>query len=273
LPTGVDEATTLQEEAPMKRFAVLTCTALAALALPALAGAKEISKVEICGEEGCNTISGWANTKSLMGHGESMSATASPPGPYYRVTLSAKHEEGTETWSIYYVPSGNRLALPDGQWEQLTGSTAAAYEDATSGLPPYPAPTLERVLIDGRAVEDPGSYLALFRVGSTGRALPSHLADWVPVDMRFRGETPWSGDPYVFFSASDGLIQRGIEIVRIPDEMAANIRAGESLASDSFPWALAAVIALAVALAAGGTLWLGLRRAPAPGARRAPIPT
>ena len=92
--------------------------------------------------------------------------------------------------------------------------------------------------------------------------------------MRFRGETPWSGDPYVFFSASDGLIQRGIEIVRIPDEMTADIRAGESLAaSDGFPWALVAVIVLAAALAAGGILWLGLRRAPTPGARRAPIPT
>ena len=256
----------------MKRSAILTLAALAALALPALASAKEISKAELCGEESCTTISGAANVRRLLGSGESMSTTASPPGAYYRVTLTAKHEEGTETWSIFYVPSNDRLALPDGSWEQLSPANAAAFRRATAGLKPKSAPILERVLIDGRAVEDPASYLALFSAGSTEGAVPSHLADWVPVDMRFRGETPWSGDPYVFFSASDGLIQRGIEIVRIPDDMAASLRAGESLsAADGFPWTLAAVIALAAALLVGG-VWFALRRKSPLGTRHAPIP-
>lgn len=171
------------------------------------------------------------------------------------------------------MPAGDRLALPGGQWEQLNGSTAAAYEEAISGIRPFPTPTLERVLINGRAVEDPTSYLALFTAGSNDRALPSHLADWVPVDMHFRGETPWSGDPYVFFSESDGLLQRGIEIVRIPDEMAADIRAGNRLAApEGFPWALVAVIALVLALLVGGPLWLGLRESPMR-TRGTPIPT
>jgi hypothetical protein len=257
----------------MKRFLALTLTGLAALALPAVAGAKEISKVEICGEESCNTITGAAKLRRFVGAGESMSTTAAPPGPYYRVTLTAKHEEGTEAWSIFYVPNGDRLALPDGQWEQLTGGRAAAYRQGTASLAPHRAPTLERVSINGRAVEDPSSYLALFSAGSTDDALPSHLADWVPVDMRFRGETPWSGDPYVFFSPSDGLLQRGIEIVRISDEMAASIRAGESLAArDAFPWALAAVVALALALLAGAVAWSALRRESLFGSRRAPAP-
>ena len=257
----------------MKRFLVLTFTVLAALALPALAGAKEISKVEICGEKSCNTITGATKLRSLVGHGESMSTTAAPPGSFYRVALTAKHEEGTETWSIFYVPNGDRLALPDGQWEQLTGARAAAYRQGTANLEPHRAPTLERVSINGRAVEDPSSYLARFSAGSKEGAVPSHLADWVPVEMRFRGETPWSGDPYVFFSPSDALIQRGIEIVRISDEMAASIRAGESLsARDAFPWALAAVIALAVALLGGGIVWWALRRESLFGSRRAPVP-
>lgn len=259
----------------MARFAMLTLAALVALTLPAVADAKEISKVELCGAESCNTITGAQNTRRLVDNGDSLSMMAAPPGPYYRVTLTATHEEGTDTWSIFYVPAGDRLGLPDGQWQQLTGVAAAAYRKATADLEPHPAPTLERVLIDGRAVEDPASYLALFTAGSNEGALPTHLADWVPVDMRFRGETPWSGDPYLFFSPSDGLVQRGIEIVRIPDEMAANIRAGESLAAaDGFPWAITAVIALALAASlAGGLTWLTLRRESVLKTRRAPIPT
>jgi hypothetical protein len=257
----------------MKRSVVLTLTALAALAAPALAGAKEISKVELCGEDGCRTVTRAATLRDLLGNGESMSTTAAPPGPYYRVTMTARHEGNAETWSIFYVPSGDRLALADGQWEQLTSRSAAAYEQATAGLEPHPAPRLERVLINDRAVEDPESYLVLFTAGTTDGAVPSSLAGWVPVDLRFHGETPWSGKPYVFFSPSDGLLQRGIEIVRIPDEMAAGIRARESLApSDGFPWALAAAVALALALVAGG-VWLELRREPAPGTRRTPVPT
>lgn len=260
----------------MKRFRFVILVAVAALALPSLAAAKEVSKVELCGEDSCSTITGTANTSRFFGHGESQSTTAAPPGPYYRVTFTTSHEEGTGSWSIFYVPHGDRLALPDGQWEQLSATRARAYAQAAAGLKPLPTPELESVTIQGRAVEDPESYLALFEAGSAEGAVPAHLADWVPVDMRFRGRTPWSGDPYVFFSASDGLIQRGIQIVRIPDEMAASIRAGESLApGDAFPWVLVAAMAIALVLLAGGGLWLALRREPLFGARarRSPIPT
>jgi hypothetical protein len=255
----------------MRRFAVLTCTALAALALPALAGAKEISKVEICGEEDCRTITDAASLRRLVGNGESLSKPAVAPGPYYRVTLTVKHEEGTESWSIFYVPAGDRLALPDGNWEQVTGETAAAYRRETAILEPFPTPTVASVLVNGRKVEDPESYLALYTAGTSNGAVPSSLADWVPVELRFRGKTPWSGDEYLHFSPADGLLQRGVVLVRLPNEMAASIRAGESIAAaDGFPWAIVAVLALAVALAAGGLLWLVLRREPA---LRAPIPT
>jgi hypothetical protein len=62
--------------------------------------------------------------------------------------------------------------------------------------------------------------------------------------------------------------------VKLPDELAATIRARESLASsDGFPWALAGVIAQAIALVAGAAVWLGARRQWRPGTRRAPVPT
>jgi hypothetical protein len=258
----------------MKRSVILVLGAVAALALPSLAGAKEITKVELCGDEGCRALTG-AAAQRLVGGGEDMSEPPAAPGPYYRVTLTAKADRHSESWSIFYVPSEHRLALPDGDWQQVTGTVRLAYDRATAGLEPYPTPALERVVIDGVGVHDPGSYLALFEAGTSDGAVPSSLADWVPIELRFRGQTPWSTDkPYVFYSPADGLLQRGIEMVKLPDDMVASIRARETLASpDGFPWAVAGVIALALSLAGGSAIWLARRREWRLGARRAPVPT
>jgi hypothetical protein len=257
----------------MKRSVILALAVLAALAVPSLAGAKEISKVELCGGDGCRELTG-AAAQRLVGRGGDISRPPASPGPYYRVTLTARGDGRTETWSIYYVPSAHTLALPDGNWQQLTGTVRAAYDRTTAGLEPYSTPVLKRVVIDGVAVHDPSSYLALFEAGTSEGAVPSSLADWIPIELRFRGETPWSSDrPYVFYSPADGLLQRGTDMVKLPDEMVASISARESLSSpDGFPWLITAVIALAVALAVAAGVWLALRREWRLGTRRAPIP-
>jgi hypothetical protein len=258
----------------MKRLLMLVPAAVAALTLPSLAGAKEISKVELCGDAGCRELTG-AAARRFVGAGEDRSQPPSAPGPYYRVTLTAKADGRSESWSIFYIPSEHRLALPDGNWQEVVGTVRAAYERATAELEPYPTPVVERVLVDGERVEDPGSYAALFRTGTTDGAVPSSLADWVPIEFRFQGRTPWSSEkPYVFYSPADGLLQRGIEMLKLPDDTAASIRARESLASPGgFPWALVTVIALAVALTLGALVWLAARREGRLGARRAPAPT
>jgi hypothetical protein len=256
----------------MKRLLAVALVGAAALAVPAPAAAKELTKAEICGVEGCTTVTGAALMRMVSG-GDGSSGSASPPGPYYRVTLTTKHEGKSESWSIFYVP-GDRLALPDGEWMQITGAARAEYKSATAGLKPFPTPRLVSVTIDGRVMEDPASYAALYTAGSKDGVSFSGLADWVPVETRFRGDTPWSGEPYLFFSPRNGTIQRGIEVVRLPDGMAADVRAGRSLRpDDGFAWALAAVIALAALLAAAGTLWLARRREPAAKARRTPVAT
>ena len=167
----------------------MTVMGLAALALPALAGAK----VELCGARDCTELTG-AAARRLVGGGDDTSRPPSAPGPYYRVTLTAKADARSESWSIYYVPADHRLALPDGNWQDVTGTVRAAYEHATAGLKPYPTPVVERVLVDGRSVRDPGSYARLFGSGTTEGAVPSSLADWVPIEFRFHGPTPWSSE-------------------------------------------------------------------------------
>jgi hypothetical protein len=256
----------------MKRLLAVALVGAAALAVPGLAAAKELTKAEVCGVEDCTTVTGAALMR-LANAGDGSTESASPPGPYYRVTLTTKHEGQSESWSIFYVP-GDRLALPEGQWEQIGGAALAEYKSATAGLRPFPTPELVRVTIDGRVMKDPASYAALYTAGSKDGVSFSGLADWVPVETRFRGDTPWSGEPYLFFSPRNGTLQRGIEVVRLPEGMAADVRAGRSLrADDGFPWALAAVIALAALLAASGTLWLARRREPAAKARRTPLAT
>lgn len=90
--------------------------------------------------------------------------------------------------------------------------------------------------------------------------------------MRFKGDSPWSGKPSIYFSAEYGVLQRGMEIVKIPDGMAANIRSGRSIAaSDEFPWVIAALMALALVAVAAGVAGLARRREVAR-TRRAPIP-
>ena len=258
----------------MKRSVILALAAFAARARPSLAGAKEISKVEFCGENGCQAVTGAAANR-LGGGGDDMSRPPAAPGPYYRVTLTTKADGHSESWSIYYVPSAHRLALPDGNWQDLTSNIRTGYDRATASLKPYPAPVLDRVVVDGVAVHDPDSYLALFDAGTNEHAVPTSLADWVPIEFRFRGENPWSFQkPYVFYSPADGLLQRGIDMVKLPDQMVASITARESLASpDGFPWVIAAMIALALAVLAGGGVWLAVRREWRLGIRRAPVPT
>ena len=59
----------------------------------------------------------------------------------------------------------------------------------------------------------------------------------------------------MFFSPSNGILQRGIEMIELPSDMSADIRAGDSLTGggSSFPWPtvlfglLAAAVVLIVA--------------------------
>lgn len=257
----------------MKRTLAVALVGAAALVLPALAAAKELTKAEICGADECATVTG-AALQRLANTGDGLTDPAPAPGAFYRVTFTVEHEGESDSWSIYYVP-GDRLALPEGEWEQIGPGALAEYHRATAGLDPFPAPTLERVTVDGRTVKDPASYTTLYTAGTPDGSVPSGLADWIPVEMTFdRADTPWSGAPYIYFSPNNGMVQRGIDIVRLPDGMAADVRAGRSLeAGGGFPWALAAVIALAVAFASAGVIWLARRRESAPRGRRTPVPT
>jgi hypothetical protein len=89
--------------------------------------------------------------------------------------------------------------------------------------------------------------------------VPQGLADWEPVVFQAKGKTPWTLEQTsLFYSPSNGMLQRGIEIVKLPGGMAADVRAGDSLAGggSSFPWrtVLLALLAAAALLIAASMI-------------------
>lgn len=238
----------------MKR---LVC-ALALLALavpgPALAKTAHLEKVEVCGESECNTLAG-ENLTNFPTGGEPVNALPHP-APYYEVRFVA---DAQNSWTSWYVPSAKLMAGLDGQtgvqWMAMDDSRMAA---ATKGVTPFPKPEITGVTVGSRNVtDDPESYLSLFTVESSGSAVPQGLADWEPIV--FQGsKSPWTvAETGLFYSASNGMLMRGIEILKLPGGMSADIRSGNSVSGASaFPWrnVLLALLAAAALIAAAGTI-------------------
>ena len=240
----------------MKRL-VFAFALLALLTVPAPAMAKELTNVAVCGPDACAAITGETNLHDFGASGEP-DGTVPAPAPFYEIRFTVDAEGESHQWSSWYVPSAKRLATVD----ERTGVAWAPIDEArlavlARSLKPFARPEISSVTIGSRKVtENPASYLRLFTVESAGEAVPQGLADWEPVVFHAKGKTPWTLDQTsLFYSPSNGMLQRGIEIVKLPDEMAADISSGGSLvgaAGSSFPWrtvlfALLAAAALLIA--------------------------
>ena len=247
----------------MKRL-VFAFALLALLAVAAPAMAKELTKVEVCGPDGCAAITGETNLQNFGGSGEPDGSVAAP-APFYEIRYTLDAEGESSQWSSWYVPSADRLATVDERtgvaWAPLDEPRLAAL---AKGLKPFARPEITSVAIGSRKITDnPASYLRLFTVESTGEAVPQGLADWEPVVFHAKSKTPWTLDQTsLFYSETNGMLQRGIEIVKLPGGMASDVRSGESLAGgSSFPWRTVLVALLAAAaLLVAATMIRPLRR-------------
>ena len=92
-------------------------TALAALALPATAGAKQITALDVCGTDGCTRIT----DRSVLHSFEEGSALAEAPpaGRHVSYALRARvrDEAGAARtgWTSLWVPSAHVIAVANGQ--------------------------------------------------------------------------------------------------------------------------------------------------------------
>jgi hypothetical protein len=246
----------------MKRL-VFVFALLALLAVPAPALAKEVSNIAVCGPDGCKDF----GNPSQTGGGSTFPGApdggpiAQMPGPaaFYelRYTMDGDGEQGT--WSQWYVPSVGMVASRDERegiyWNKFDNPALAMF---ASTVRPFPKPEITAVTIgDRRITDDPASFLRLFTVQTTDpNAYPEGIADWQPVTFVSKQQSPWtSTQSNIHFSPSNGMLQRGIEVLKLPDEMAADLRSAQPLADDpagGFPWrtvlfALFGALALLVA--------------------------
>jgi hypothetical protein len=223
----------------MKRL-VFAFALLALLAVPATAVAKGPTSATLCGPDGCK---GLGDARQLGGYPDGGPTGEMPaPAPYYELRFTSRGHGEEHTWATWYVPSAKMLASVDereGVYWMPLNDPRLAWGAAT--VKPFPTPEITAVTIGSRRVTDnPASFTRLFTVQTTDRnAYPKGVADWQQVTFVSKQRSPWTlTQSNIHFSPSNGMLQRGIEVLKLPDEMAADLRNGEPLAGESsaFPW-------------------------------------
>jgi LPXTG-motif cell wall-anchored protein len=151
--------------------------ALALLALPTGAAAKEVAALTLCGTDGCQKITAHAALRGFMDGGYETLAPKQA-GPFFTVkaTMRAAGEEAG-AWTVQYLRAANliRAEADYGKhvWTRPAGTTARALREAARGLQPYPADKLGPVREPPPvAIEDPPARVS--RPASGGGS--SHVA-------------------------------------------------------------------------------------------------
>jgi hypothetical protein len=246
----------------MKRL-VFAFALLALLAVPAPAVAKGPTSATLCGPDGCQ---GLGDAQGLGNSGGGPTVEMPAPAPFYELRFTSQGDGEEFTWTTWYVPSAKMFAALDQRegvyWMRIDEPRLTAL---AKRMKPFPTPEIIAVTIGSRRVTDnPASYLELFTVQSTDdKAYPQGVADWEQVTFVSKQQSPWTlAQSSIHFSPSNGMLQRGIAIVKLPSGMSADLRAGESLTAGSgFPWRTVFFALLgAAALLIGASMIRPLRR-------------
>lgn len=274
----------------MKAPASLFAAALAFVLLATSAAAKErIKSAKVCGASGCVTVTDREKANSLVGSDtlvsppppSTPSTAPPPPSSFYTVEL-AMGADGNIRSTFYYVPSAAMARPADrpGQagpslrlWSTVRPEAAALFREVTKGLEPFPKPHLSSVRIGSTTIVDGAdSYLRLFELPSAS-GLGELLAYSESIDLRSTQPTPWTDSSSdLSFSPSAGLLARGGQAVRIPEELLADLRGGRPLGGGEevgpAAWPTFVAMLASVLAAAGAIAYLLRRRIPVPHAFR-----
>jgi hypothetical protein len=145
----------------MGRHLAVIAVVLGLLAAPALAPAKEISKVSVCGTTGQCTTYDKSDFKTLMFFAEDAGPTDPPaaPAPWYRLRFTVDerdHGGGYESWTVAYVPSANSLRVRDDSgftWVALNPRTATVLRRAVRNLPAFSKARLRGLSVQPPSVQ------------------------------------------------------------------------------------------------------------------------
>ena len=111
--------------------------AFAALALPAAAGAKEITALEVCGTDGCTRI---ADRSVLRSFEEGSALAEAPPAGRHRsysLRIRVRDEAGVARlgWTSLWLPSAHVIAFDGGQQGATFTPAPPALERAVERRP------------------------------------------------------------------------------------------------------------------------------------------
>ena len=170
---------------------LIVLAALAALALPATAGAKEITALDVCGTDGCTRI---ADRSVLHGFEEGSALAEAPPAGRHRsytLRILVRDEAGVARtgWTSLWIPSAHVIAFDGGQ----PGATCT----------PAP-PALERALWSAAR----GHTARAARRFAAPSAPAARVAEVVPAPVRASasGRTTADGQPALMWTGAAGVI-------------------------------------------------------------------
>ena len=126
----------------MRTPLVLLAIAAVALGPAATASAKEISKVTVCGADGCQDKTDQATM--AVTDGGPPTAWPDDKTPFYRVKISVKGPEGEHVpgWSFVWVPAAQVIKQEDGTWSNPPSTTVDELNALTRKIEPLPASKL-----------------------------------------------------------------------------------------------------------------------------------
>jgi hypothetical protein len=123
--------------------ALVALAALAALAMPTAAGAKEVASLSVCGPGSCHMIKDRAAMRAFPSGGYE---TLAPKrgGAFYKVNAHMRQEgQDAGGYTVLYVPAVGLLRaeaeFSGHTWLEPAAVTASALRRAVRGLRPYPA--------------------------------------------------------------------------------------------------------------------------------------
>jgi hypothetical protein len=242
----------------------------AALLGAAPAQAKELLGAQLCGPDGCVTQRAGGLVEGPGGPFSGELAKPAKPGQWYRgYLLAGDHGKVVGKMLFYYVPGAVQVVQPGrfGQtttWTRPDAKLASLVKALAARTKPYGTPTLTSVTLNGTAVDDPQSYMRLWKLGEKATGYPDGLGSQQVIFFTDPA-SPWSDGNYVVAYAKSRVLLRDGQLVSLPKDVAAAVAAGRSLdPGRSIPWTPIAIAAALAALVLAAALARRLRPRPSP---------
>lgn len=180
--------------------------------------------IELCGQGGCKTILA-ADAERIFISLYGSAAQPAAPAPFFFLSWQWPNQTPQKVW---WVPRSG-LVQQGGVWKSLSVASEAVLRGSATGLEPFPAPTLTRVVVGRRVAENPQSYLRLLRAGELAVTFDG-ARGFVDVRLTSLEPSPWTnGSAWVMVSRARNFVWRDVLVYRVPQELAERARQARSL--------------------------------------------